>query len=77
MSRSFLKIMESEIEPVIKELSSCLLYPETASHDLERCLHKFETAIANMRERAAGSQVVDAPRAKAGGSAASQLKSRG
>ena len=49
MSRSFLKIMESEIEPVIKELSSCLLYPETASHDLERCLHKFETAIANMR----------------------------
>jgi tetratricopeptide (TPR) repeat protein len=49
MSRSFLKIMESEIEPVIKELSSCLLYPESGAHELERCLLKFETAIANMR----------------------------
>jgi tetratricopeptide (TPR) repeat protein len=47
--RSFLKIMASEIEPAIKELATCLLYPEMSAHELEKCLHKFEAAVANMR----------------------------
>ena len=49
VSRSFQKIMQSEIEPAIKELSTCLLYPESSAHDLNKCLQKFETAVANMR----------------------------
>jgi len=49
ISRSFLKIMQSEVEPAIKELATCLLYPEMSAHDLGRCLLKFETAVANMR----------------------------
>jgi Flp pilus assembly protein TadD len=48
-SRSFLKIMQGEIEPAIKELATCLLYPEMSAHELEKCLHKFEAAVANMR----------------------------
>jgi len=49
VSRSFLKIMESEVEPAIKELSTCLLYPESSAQNLDQCLLKFETAVANMR----------------------------
>jgi tetratricopeptide (TPR) repeat protein len=47
--RSFLEIMEGEIEPAIKELSTCLLYPDTSSHELAQCLEKFEAAVTNMR----------------------------
>jgi tetratricopeptide (TPR) repeat protein len=49
VSRKFLKIMESEIEPVLRELSTCLLYRETSVHELEQCLLKFDTAVTNMR----------------------------
>lgn len=48
-SRHFLKVVESEIEPAIKELSSCLLYPDTPVSELDQCVQKFEAAIASMR----------------------------
>jgi Tfp pilus assembly protein PilF len=47
--RSFLEILESEIEPAIKELSSCLLYPDTSLTELDQCVQKFETAMQSMR----------------------------
>jgi hypothetical protein len=49
VSRSFIKIVESEVEPVIKELSTCLMYPESSAHSLDKCLQKFEAAVNNMR----------------------------
>jgi tetratricopeptide (TPR) repeat protein len=48
-SRAFLKIVEMEIEPAIKDLSACLTMPSSTAQDVEHCLQKFETAIANMR----------------------------
>jgi tetratricopeptide (TPR) repeat protein len=48
-SRQFLKLVESEIEPAIKELSSCLLYPDSTASELDECVQKFETALASMR----------------------------
>jgi tetratricopeptide (TPR) repeat protein len=47
--RHFLQILEDEIEPAIKELSSCLLYPDVSASELDHCVQKFEDAIANMR----------------------------
>jgi Flp pilus assembly protein TadD len=44
-----LKIMEREIEPAIKELSTCLLYPDSSATELDHCLAKFDAAVANMR----------------------------
>jgi tetratricopeptide (TPR) repeat protein len=46
--RSFLKILEKEIEPAIKELSSCLLYSHSTVHELDQCVQKFEHAISSM-----------------------------
>jgi tetratricopeptide (TPR) repeat protein len=47
--RNFLKSLEGEVEPVIKELSSCLLYPDHPSSELNECVRKFEAAMQNMR----------------------------
>ncbi len=47
--RNFLKILESEIEPAIKVLSSCLLYPDSSATELDHCVQKFESAVASMR----------------------------
>jgi Tfp pilus assembly protein PilF len=47
--RHFLKILEEEIEPAIKDLSSCLLYPNGSLGELDQCVQKFETAIKSMR----------------------------
>lgn len=47
--RNFLKILESQIEPAIKELSTCLLYPDSSAAELDECVQKFETAVASMR----------------------------
>jgi len=49
LGRQFLQVLEGEIEPAIKELSSCLLYPDTAPNDLDQCVQRFETAIASIR----------------------------
>jgi tetratricopeptide (TPR) repeat protein len=48
-SRQFLKVVEGEVEPAIKELSSCLLYPDSTAAELDECVQKFETALASMR----------------------------
>jgi tetratricopeptide (TPR) repeat protein len=47
--RSFLKALETEIEPVIKELSNCMLFPDTPASQLTECVRKFESAVQNMR----------------------------
>jgi tetratricopeptide (TPR) repeat protein len=47
--RNFLQVLEREIEPAIKELSSCLLYPGGSVGGLDTCVQKFENAIHSMR----------------------------
>jgi tetratricopeptide (TPR) repeat protein len=47
--REFLNVLENEIEPAIKELSSALLYPDTSATELDECVEKFEAAIERMR----------------------------
>lgn len=47
--KQFLKILEQEIEPAIKELSTCLLTPDSAPTGLGECVQKFEAAMQNMR----------------------------
>jgi len=47
--RNCLQILEKEVEPAIKELSSCLLYPDSAAGDLTDCVRKLETAMQSMR----------------------------
>jgi Flp pilus assembly protein TadD len=49
IGRQFLQVLESEIEPAIKELSTCLLYPDGSTTELDSCVQKFESAIQNMR----------------------------
>jgi Flp pilus assembly protein TadD len=47
--RSFLQVLEKEVEPAIKELSSCLLYPDTSVGELDECVKKFEAAMQSIR----------------------------
>jgi tetratricopeptide (TPR) repeat protein len=47
--RQFLQVLEGEIEPAIKELSSALLYPDTSAQELDDCVQKFEAAMAHIR----------------------------
>jgi tetratricopeptide (TPR) repeat protein len=47
--RDFLKILESEIEPAIKELSTVLLYPEKTGGELSDRVEKFENALSSLR----------------------------
>jgi Tfp pilus assembly protein PilF len=49
IGRTFLTILEGEIEPAIKELSSCLLYSDSSLTELDQCVEKFESAMRNMR----------------------------
>ncbi|HYV39046.1 MAG TPA: tetratricopeptide repeat protein [Gemmataceae bacterium] len=49
MSRSLLSVMETEVEPAIKDLSSCLMLPGSTAQDVEQCLQKFESAIVKLR----------------------------
>jgi tetratricopeptide (TPR) repeat protein len=48
-TRHFLQVIEKEIEPAIKELSSALLYADTSGSELDEAVQKFESAIQNMR----------------------------
>jgi tetratricopeptide (TPR) repeat protein len=52
--RKVLSILESEVEPAIKELSSALLYPTTSSTELDSCMQKFESAVTNIRQAQSG-----------------------
>jgi tetratricopeptide (TPR) repeat protein len=45
----FVQILLTEVEPAIKELSSCLLYNTRTRSDLEDCINKFESAMEHMR----------------------------
>jgi tetratricopeptide (TPR) repeat protein len=47
--RVFLQILEQQIEPAIKELSTRLLGIDTAGPDLDQCVQNFETALGHMR----------------------------
>jgi Flp pilus assembly protein TadD len=47
--RTFLNVLEKEIEPAIKVLSSCLLYPSSSVGELDQCVQRVEAAIASMR----------------------------
>jgi tetratricopeptide (TPR) repeat protein len=49
LGRTFLQVLENEIEPAIKELSSALLYPDTSATELDQCVERFEDAIARMQ----------------------------
>ena len=48
-TRSFLQVLENQIEPAIKELSSCLLYPDKSMGELDDCVQKFEAAMHSIR----------------------------
>jgi len=50
VGRQMEQILETEVEPSIKELSSCLLYPEGARSELDECVKRFEAALARLRE---------------------------
>ena len=47
--RSLLKILLSEVEPAIKELSSCLLHTDHSASELDECVKKFEQAMSTVR----------------------------
>jgi len=49
LGRGFLLILEKEVEPAIKELSSCLLYPNSTGSELDACVIKMEGALRNMQ----------------------------
>jgi tetratricopeptide (TPR) repeat protein len=43
------QLLASEIEPGIKELSTCLLYPDAPLSELAVCVQRFEAAVERMR----------------------------
>ena len=47
--RLFEQLLEKEVEPVIKDLSACLMYPDSARGDLSECVGRFETTLENLR----------------------------
>jgi tetratricopeptide (TPR) repeat protein len=49
LGRLFVQVLENEIEPAIKELSSALLYPDTSASELDQCVEKFEAAMARLQ----------------------------
>jgi Tfp pilus assembly protein PilF len=49
LGKEFETVLEKEVEPAIKELSSCLLYPGGARTQLGDCVQQFETALQHMR----------------------------
>jgi Tfp pilus assembly protein PilF len=47
--RDFCQLVEEEIEPVIKELSSCLISPDVSIAALDACIQRFDDALIHMR----------------------------
>jgi cytochrome c-type biogenesis protein CcmH/NrfG len=47
--RQVLEILEREIEPAIKLLSSCLLLPDAPASDLDERMKRFVSAMTNLR----------------------------
>jgi tetratricopeptide (TPR) repeat protein len=50
LGRQFQKVLAEELEQVIKDLSSCLLYPDGSMGELATCVRRFEEALTHMRE---------------------------
>jgi hypothetical protein len=48
-ARDLCKLVEEEVEPSIKELSSTLLYPERSSASLSDRVAKFELALKSLK----------------------------
>jgi tetratricopeptide (TPR) repeat protein len=49
LGKEFEAVLEKEVEPAIKELSSCLLYPDGARIQLTDCVQQFESALKHMQ----------------------------
>jgi tetratricopeptide (TPR) repeat protein len=49
IGRRFQHVLAEELEEVIKELSSCLLYPDAPRSELDTCVTRFERALEKMR----------------------------
>jgi tetratricopeptide (TPR) repeat protein len=47
--KKFMAILQKDVEPAIKELSTCLLYSNRSRTELEECIAKFEHALEKMR----------------------------
>ncbi len=50
------KMLSQELEPAIKELSTCLLYAQGPRIELEACVTRFEAALERMRTLQQGLQ---------------------
>ena len=48
--REYLKTLLEQMEPAIKELSSCLLYPDSSLMEIGRCLEKFDAALGQFKK---------------------------
>lgn len=48
LGRDFVHMLQHEIEPAIKVLSSCLLYPDRTATELDQCVQKVEDALAHL-----------------------------
>lgn len=48
--RQFLHTLLQEVEPLIKELSSALLYTSTSPHDLDGAVRKFQQSVRHLEE---------------------------
>jgi tetratricopeptide (TPR) repeat protein len=49
LGRRFQKVLTDEMEGAIKELSSCLLYPNGPVGELQTCVQRFEEALGHLR----------------------------
>jgi tetratricopeptide (TPR) repeat protein len=50
------QVLSAELEPAIKELSTCLLYANGPRSELDTCIAKFEAALGHMRKLRQGVQ---------------------
>jgi hypothetical protein len=48
LGRDFVQLLQAEIEPAIKVLSSCLLYSSRTATELDQCVQKVEDALTHM-----------------------------
>jgi hypothetical protein len=49
VGEQFERILTAEVEPAIKDLSSCLLYPDGPGSELDACIARFEAALQRVR----------------------------
>jgi tetratricopeptide (TPR) repeat protein len=49
LGREFQRLLDEELEPAIKELSSCLLYADGPLSEFDACIARFEAAMDHVR----------------------------